>query len=89
MADRRTQVRSMTLAVVHKVTRRSGSTQKYRLSGKDSCSDSCKTNFVGVARPNARRQEDVSSQLGSISELYVDHSNEHYKELVASTEVSQ
>ena len=89
MADRRTQVRSMTLAIVHEVTRRSGSTQKYRLFGKDSRSDSCKTNFVGVARPNTRRQEDVSSQPSSISELYVEHFNEHYKESVASMEVSQ
>ena len=55
--------------------------QKYRLSGKDSHSDSCKTDFVRVARPNTRRQEDVSSQLSSISELYVEHFNEHYKEI--------
>ena len=89
MADRQTQVRSMTLAIAHEVTRRGGSTLKYRLSGKDSRIDSCKIDFVGVARPNARRQEDVSSQLSSISELYVEHFNEDYKESVASMEVSQ
>ena len=63
--------------------------QSIRLFGQDSRSDSCKIDFVGVARPNARRQEDVSSQLSSISELYVEHFNEHYKESVTSMEVSQ